>query len=85
MAGFPYWDDSRVKVIKYKNLVKNPQIPLQEVGDFIGEKYTQEILKYNEKTRYWYAYNTNARSHKNIGIGRSISHCSMAEISGKGK
>ncbi|PSO85475.1 MAG: hypothetical protein BRC45_04015 [Cyanobacteria bacterium QS_5_48_63] len=25
LAGFPYWDDTRVKVIKYKNLVKKPQ------------------------------------------------------------
>ena len=48
LAGFPYWDDSRVKVIKYKNLVKKPQTTLQEVGDFIGEEYTQEILKYQK-------------------------------------
>ena len=44
LAGFPYWDDSRVKVIKYKNLVKNLQIPLQEVGDFIGKNTHRKYL-----------------------------------------
>ena len=64
LAGFPYWGDSRVKVVKYEDLVKNSQKTLQEVCDFIGEEYTQEMLKYNEKPRDWYASNTNARSHE---------------------
>ena len=64
LAGFPYWGDSRVKVVKYEDLVKYSQTTLQEVCDFIGEEYTQEMLKYNEKPRDWYASNTNARSHE---------------------
>jgi len=64
LAGFPYWNDYRVKVVKYENLVEYPQTSLREVCNFLGEEYTEEMLKYDETSRNWYSSNMNAGSHE---------------------
>jgi tetratricopeptide (TPR) repeat protein len=55
LAGLPYWNDPRVKVVKYENLIENTQKTLEEICEFLGEKYTNKILEYHQNTKHWYS------------------------------
>ena len=55
LAGLQYWDDSRVKVVKYENLVINPEKALRDVCEFLQEDYTSSIFDYHKTPRFWYS------------------------------
>ena len=55
LAGLQYWNDYRVKVVKYENLVTDPQATLRDVCDFLEEEYTHTMLSYYETPRFWYS------------------------------
>jgi len=55
LAGLPYWNDPRVMVVKYENLIADTQITLEKIFNFLGEIYTEKVLKYYETPKYWYS------------------------------
>jgi Flp pilus assembly protein TadD len=55
LAGLQYWDDPRVKVVKYESLVLNPEKTLRDVCEFLQEDYTSNILDYYKTPKFWYS------------------------------
>ncbi|NEP87856.1 MAG: tetratricopeptide repeat protein [Okeania sp. SIO2C2] len=55
LAGLLYWDDPRVKVVKYEDLVTNPEATLRNILHFLDEKYDDKILKFHQTERRWYS------------------------------
>ncbi|MEB3884959.1 tetratricopeptide repeat protein [Lyngbya sp. CCY1209] len=54
LAGLQYWNDYRVKVVKYESLVVNPATTLKDVCEFLQEDYTSSMLDYHKTPRFWY-------------------------------
>jgi tetratricopeptide (TPR) repeat protein len=40
LAGLPYWNDPRVMVVKYENLIAHTEMTLKKIFSFLGEAYT---------------------------------------------
>jgi hypothetical protein len=55
VAGLLYWDDPRVKVVKYEDLVTNPTRTLQQIFKFLGEEYNDQVLEYYKTEKLWYS------------------------------
>lgn len=55
LAGLQYWNNSMVKVVRYENLVANPQEILKDVCEFLQEEYTPSMLDYHKTPRFWYS------------------------------
>lgn len=73
LAGLPYWNNPRVMVVKYENLVNHTEITLEKLFKFLGETYTEQVLKYYETPKYWYSSEIikpekiqNIQEHKNL-------------------
>jgi glycosyltransferase involved in cell wall biosynthesis len=49
IAGLSFLKDSRVKLVKYDDLVINPEQELKDIFKFLEEDYTSEILNYHKK------------------------------------
>lgn len=54
LAGLPYWDHPNVTVVKYEDLVSNPEKTLEKVLSFLGEEYIGEVLNYHQQPKHWY-------------------------------
>ncbi len=55
LAGLPYWNDSRVIVIKYENLITQTERSLQNIFNFLGENYTEHVMNYYQTPKLWYS------------------------------
>jgi tetratricopeptide (TPR) repeat protein len=55
VAGLLYWDDPRVKVVKYEDLVTTPEITLQQIFEFLGEEYGDQVLEFYKTEKLWYS------------------------------
>jgi hypothetical protein len=55
LAGLPYWQHPRVKVVKYENLVTDTELTLKDICNFLGEKYTDSLLEFHKTDRHWYS------------------------------
>lgn len=55
LAGKIYWNDHRVKVVKYENLVTNPEMTMKDIFDFLGEKYNNKIFDFHKIEKRWYS------------------------------
>ncbi|NEO44854.1 MAG: tetratricopeptide repeat protein [Moorea sp. SIO4A3] len=55
LAGLPYWNNPRVMVVKYENLVTDTETTLEKLFKFLGETYREEVLKFNETPKHWYS------------------------------
>lgn len=53
IATLNYWHQPNFKVVKYEDLVSNPVQKIQEVCEFIGEEYHENILNYHQKPLQW--------------------------------
>lgn len=51
-AGEKWWQDPRVKVLKYENLVADFENQIRDVMDFLGESYTEELKDYHKKLNH---------------------------------
>jgi len=54
LAGLPYWNHPNVIVVKYEDLIAKTAKILTKIFDFLGEQYTDEILKYHQQEKCWY-------------------------------
>ena len=54
LEGYKYCKDSRVFVVKYEDLVQKTEVTLNNVFNFLGEQYTDKVLKYHEKKQNWF-------------------------------
>jgi tetratricopeptide (TPR) repeat protein len=55
MAALPYLKHPQLKVIKYENLVVNPEETLRTICIFLGEEYATEMLDYHKIEHRWYS------------------------------
>ena len=55
LSALPYWNHSQVKVVKYEDLIEQPKVVLQSICHFLGEDFSEEILKYHQNKREWYS------------------------------
>lgn len=55
LASLPYWEHPQVKVVKYEDLVQDPEATLRNVCQFLGEDYMSEMLEYHKVERHWYS------------------------------
>jgi tetratricopeptide (TPR) repeat protein len=55
MAGLPYWQHPQVKVVKYEDLVTNPEKELRTLCQFLGEDYSPTLLDYHKTEHRWYS------------------------------
>ena len=54
MAGLPYWKHSNIMVVKYEDLIEKTTKTLKDIFDFLGEQYTEQVLKYHQQEKCWY-------------------------------
>ena len=54
LAGLPYWQSPNVLVVKYEDLVEKTGEILTKVFNFLGEQYTEDLLKYYQQKKCWY-------------------------------
>jgi tetratricopeptide (TPR) repeat protein len=54
LAGLPYWNHSKVMVVKYEDLVGETEITLKKVFSFLGENYVSQVLDYHQQQKHWY-------------------------------
>ncbi|NEQ16891.1 MAG: tetratricopeptide repeat protein, partial [Moorea sp. SIO3E2] len=73
LAGLPYWNNPRVMVVKYENLVAEPDTTLEKLFKLLGENYRKEVLKFHETPKHWYSSEIikpeeiqNIQDHKNL-------------------
>jgi hypothetical protein len=55
LAGKEFWCHPNVHVLRYENLISDPEAVLHKIITFIGETYEPDILKYHEAPKYYYA------------------------------
>lgn len=55
LAGFPYWLHPQVQVVRYEDLVTNPENTLQTVFNFLEESYTNKVLDYYHDPKLWFS------------------------------
>ncbi|CAD5934957.1 tetratricopeptide repeat-containing sulfotransferase family protein [Planktothrix agardhii] len=55
LAGFPYWLHPQIQVVRYEDLVTNPENTLQRVFDFLEEYYTDKVLDYYQNPKLWFS------------------------------
>jgi tetratricopeptide (TPR) repeat protein len=55
LAGQPYWQHPQVKVVKYEDLVADPENELRTVCQFLGEDYSPALLDYHKTEHRWYS------------------------------
>lgn len=53
IAGMNFLKDSRIKLVKYENLVTKTVKTLKDICDFLEEKYTSEMLNYHQNNFYF--------------------------------
>lgn len=70
LAGFPYWSNTQVQLVRYEELVTNPEKTLQAIFDFIEEPYTDKILDYYQHPKHWFS----SEIVKPEKLERSIDH-----------
>lgn len=74
LEGCKHWNDPRVKVVKYEDLVNKPQETLEVLMNFLGEDYTDNILDCHTKPKKWFGASDivkpkstkNIQDHKNL-------------------
>lgn len=54
-AALPYWDHPQVKLVKYEALIEAPDKVLAEICEFLGEDYSDAMLRYHEREHLWYS------------------------------
>lgn len=54
-AGLPYWDDPRVHVVRYEDLVAHFEATMRNVMVFLKEEYEQEIRMFHKDEKKWYS------------------------------
>jgi len=55
MAGLPYWDNERVHVLKYEDLIGKTEKTLKDLCKFLKEPYDSNMINYHEKKEHWYS------------------------------
>ncbi|WP_434222743.1 tetratricopeptide repeat-containing sulfotransferase family protein [Limnospira platensis CENA597] len=55
LAGLLYWEHPRVRVVKYEDLVSNPEDTLIKICNFLGEKYNDKMLEFHKTEKHWYS------------------------------
>ncbi len=55
LFGWTYWSHPQVKVVKYENLVTSPQATIQDICNFLGVSYTDDVFKYYQHPKFWYS------------------------------
>lgn len=55
MAGLPYWQHPQVHVVKYEDLVADPEATLRTLCQFLGEDYSPALLEYHKTEHRWYS------------------------------
>lgn len=54
LEGYKYWDNPNLKVVKYEDLISNSEKTLKKLMEFLGEDYTEKILKFYVKQEMWF-------------------------------
>lgn len=55
MAAFAYWQDPRLKVVKYEDIIAQPEATMGEILTFLGEPYTADVLQFHQTKKHWYS------------------------------
>lgn len=55
MAGLPYWEHPQVMIVKYEDLILNPENKLQHICSFLNEVYSDQLLNFHKTQRKWYS------------------------------
>ena len=55
LAGYSYWNHPQVHVVKYEDLVTNPELTLRKVFEFLGEEYNPKVLEFYRIEKRWYS------------------------------
>lgn len=56
-AGEPFWTHPRVHVLRYEDLVEQPELTVSRATAFLGESFEAAMLDYHEEPRSFYSDN----------------------------
>jgi tetratricopeptide (TPR) repeat protein len=55
LAAQSYWQHPNLHVVKYENLIENPEGTLRDICAFLDEEYDPAMLDFHKVERKWYA------------------------------